>query len=738
MEATKNSNNSNNIIVEVLEYILQFLYDSYYDIKKVLKENWLFTGILVTIFSISGVMYYLSYFNPYNIMDYIKTPSTILYVFVIALLVSMYSYFNTNKTSIDIINPVIKYLKLIGIIIGMYFFVSIFYFISKNVLYYGSKESAFSTIIIIICLMGLIYNTFFKSVNKSIGDAKIYNVYNLFVDIIFYIPCLFIDLINYIKEDYKNTPSSTFILSGIIICILLFFYALPYILNILKKDKGIQLLKDQNELNKNLVFINQKELREKIIKNRPILERQLLNFSKNIENQYEIHGKYFNTMLPLFDKTILYKNQKYLDTYNTFSSIEDHEFCNNTSITCDASGILTCDNKKILDAYNIYQTCNNKDSFFDSLFKSPKDSIKIYPTSSLSELKTLQQMCDIDPDVSNETTSVNCISYNDISNQVYNKSNYDTELSNNSFYFCNDITVDISSTANDLNKFKPIYGYNDIDGASGPIRCNVPIVYEGFEGNIHNLDNLINNKNLLSEFSEQEKAVLQRAISSEETNLKYIVEKFKDDPQKVKEYIIAFFASNDNFLTLMDYVNKYNNDANIFLDQNLSNLIQQINLRSNIHEYNYHYGISFWIYFDSSILNNDINTANNQGLIMSYADQPRIYYDYSTGELKIDVLRHESKQSSAVNYKTKDILYQKWNHFVINYNYGTLDIFVNNNLVGSIDKLNPYVGNNNNIVFGSSSQPLKNCGICNIKYYEIPLKLSKINEIYKKHENPCI
>ena len=209
-------------------------------------------------------------------------------------------------------------------------------------------------------------------------------------------------------------------------------------------------------------------------------------------------------------------------------------------------------------------------------------------------------------------------------------------------------------------------------------------------------------------------------------------------PQKVKEYIIAFFSSNDNFLTLMDYVNKYNNEKNIFLDQNLSNLIQQINLRSNIHEYNYHYGISFWIYFDSSILSNDITTTNNEGLIMSYANQPRVYYDYGTSELKIDVLRDQSSESDAINYKTKDILYQKWNHFVINYNYGTLDIFINNNLVGSINKLNPYVGNNNNIVFGSSSQPLKNCGICNIKYYEIPLKLSKINEIYKNHENPCI
>mgnify|MGYP001291394617 CR=1 FL=1 len=69
METSKNSNNSTNVIVEVLEYILQFLYDSYYDIKKLLKENWLITGIIVSIFSLSGIMYYLTIFNPYDIMD---------------------------------------------------------------------------------------------------------------------------------------------------------------------------------------------------------------------------------------------------------------------------------------------------------------------------------------------------------------------------------------------------------------------------------------------------------------------------------------------------------------------------------------------------------------------------------------------------------------------------------------------------------------------------------------------
>ena len=348
-------------------------------------------------------------------------------------------------------------------------------------------------------------------------------------------------------------------------------------------------------------------------------------------------------------------------------------------------------------------------------------------------------MCNIDVDLSNVNTSVNCISYNDVSNQIYYKSSNVNDLSNQSFYFCNKINVDVSNGApiDSLNKYKVIYGYNDVNDISGPISCIPPTIYEGFEGNMHNLDNIINTRDLLKEFSEDERAILDKAINSEETNLKFMIENFKEDPEMAKQYIISFFASNDNFMTLMNKINEYNNESKSFLNQELSNLVKQINLRGNIHEYNYHYGISFWIYFDTSLLNSNTSSDTGEGFIMSYADQPKIYYDYNTNELVIKVNRHSSNQNNPI-YKTKEILYQRWNHFVINYNYGVLDIFINNNLVGTINKLNPYVGKNNNIVFGSSKDTLNNCGICNIVYYEKPLKLSKIKELYKNNENPCI
>ena len=77
------------------------------------------------------------------------------------------------------------------------------------------------------------------------------------------------------------------------------------------------------------------------------------------------------------------------------------------------------------------------------------------------------------------------------------------------------------------------------------------------------------------------------------------------------------------------------------------------------------------------------------------------------------------------------MIFQRWNHFVVNYNYGTLDIFVNNNLVSSINNLEPYIqSGRNNITFGSDEHPLNHCGLSDVRYYDIPLDLSQIKKLY--------
>jgi hypothetical protein len=75
-------------------------------------------------------------------------------------------------------------------------------------------------------------------------------------------------------------------------------------------------------------------------------------------------------------------------------------------------------------------------------------------------------------------------------------------------------------------------------------------------------------------------------------------------------------------------------------------------------------------------------------------------------------------------FKTNDLLYQKWNFIVLNYNDGVLDVFINNNLVGTKIIGAPYF-NKDSIKIGEDDGI--NGGICNVIYYEYPLTKSKIS-----------
>ena len=66
----------------------------------------------------------------------------------------------------------------------------------------------------------------------------------------------------------------------------------------------------------------------------------------------------------------------------------------------------------------------------------------------------------------------------------------------------------------------------------------------------------------------------------------------------------------------------------------------------------------------------------------------------------------------------------------MNYSYGKFDLFINNNLVSSRNLL-PVMSPQEMLIVGSSDNSNVG-GICNMKYYNIPLTASKINSIYKK------
>ena len=139
--------------------------------------------------------------------------------------------------------------------------------------------------------------------------------------------------------------------------------------------------------------------------------------------------------------------------------------------------------------------------------------------------------------------------------------------------------------------------------------------------------------------------------------------------------------------------------------------------------YTYNYGLSFWLYINTFHFKQ--HTPKIQQ-ILNFGSKFSLMYDNTSNELLITLEEEEV-------YRTKGILYQRWNHVVINSEDSKIDLFVNNNLVGTYTyKKASVVDLYDSLVIGSIDN--NNIGnICNFRYYNNILDLSKIQTIYTKY-----
>ena len=63
---------------------------------------------------------------------------------------------------------------------------------------------------------------------------------------------------------------------------------------------------------------------------------------------------------------------------------------------------------------------------------------------------------------------------------------------------------------------------------------------------------------------------------------------------------------------------------------------------------------------------------------MTYGSLPSLYYDSNDSTLSLEYKDYSKNGRDTILYKTKHVLYQRWNHIVVTYNYGTVDLFINN------------------------------------------------------------
>jgi hypothetical protein len=222
---------------------------------------------------------------------------------------------------------------------------------------------------------------------------------------------------------------------------------------------------------------------------------------------------------------------------------------------------------------------------------------------------------------------------------------------------------------------------------------------------------------------------------------------------------------------------------NLPIELNNANSIATYQTLNNSDKYSYQYAISFWFNIDSMSPSINKNYSNYTD-ILSYGDNPCIQYNASTNTLLVTVksnndnnisvvdLTHqlEIKLDNATNgdeinnlkdqikqtihkvntipiqneidskgnriiYLKKDILLQKWNNLIINYNGGTLDIFLNGKLEKSVVGVVPYI-TYDTLVVGSVNG--LSGGISNLIYYNKTLDIFQIKKLYStmKDKNP--
>jgi hypothetical protein len=187
-------------------------------------------------------------------------------------------------------------------------------------------------------------------------------------------------------------------------------------------------------------------------------------------------------------------------------------------------------------------------------------------------------------------------------------------------------------------------------------------------------------------------------------------------------------------------------------------------------KFEYNYAFSLWFNIDTAAPSPKFLS------ILNYGEQPNVKYQGTTNTLMITMQKNSETNDMTLNsdmtalingmrednytdfqisqklkemgieldefnnlivYKNSEVLLQRWNNLVINYTGGTLDIFLNGELVRSSIEIAPFMEYDNLIVGEKNGL---NGGISSLIYYKHPLSILEIHGIYNtfKDKNPPV
>lgn len=138
----------------------------------------------------------------------------------------------------------------------------------------------------------------------------------------------------------------------------------------------------------------------------------------------------------------------------------------------------------------------------------------------------------------------------------------------------------------------------------------------------------------------------------------------------------------------------------------------------------YAYSISSWFWINPQPPNTG-KAYTKDANILSYGEQPAVSFNSLDRILRITCKL--SKNDTADIYETNDVKYQAWNNLVINYDRGTMDVFLNGELVASRPDISPFMSFENMIIGQEDGIA---GAVCNVIYYDKILYPSQIQMAY--------
>jgi len=296
-------------------------------------EKYYYSYIIAILVTILGLFYYLN--EKQNIFK-IKNTKYEIFMWLFLVAFSIYTflfYVHKHNNDYNSLKPDASFITLYKYV-GILFLVILFPLLTINFILYLHKtnNNVFNVtqnilgvliIIVIFAVIAKIFSIKHTNTNEVSSEEKMpteFFPYILYIlkNIIFFIPCLLVILVDEINNDIKLTPSSIYLLFFILLILITLIFLLPVLFTYLAKHNKNNLLAGEGPfyLNEKKTLGKYQNLDKNITDNLAIP-----NFSKNsnVEDKPPLSNN-LNTMLSIFNTNL---GTRFNTNSNENSSIEN-------------------------------------------------------------------------------------------------------------------------------------------------------------------------------------------------------------------------------------------------------------------------------------------------------------------------------------------------------------------------------------------------------------------------------